>query len=118
MNGAAKSIWRPEPGGLLVRVRVTPRGGRDAVEGVTETAHGPALAVRVRAVPADGAANAGVEAALADWLGCARSEVSVAAGHKSRVKTVAIVGNAGELEAGLSRLLADLRAAGGKSGKG
>jgi uncharacterized protein YggU (UPF0235/DUF167 family) len=114
MTGFAKSIWRPERGGVLVRVRVTPRGGRDAVEDVTETAQGPALAVRVRAVPEDGAANAGVEAALADWLGCARGEVSVAAGHKSRVKTIAIVGHAGELGARLSSLIAELEVVGAK----
>jgi uncharacterized protein YggU (UPF0235/DUF167 family) len=118
MSGSATPFWRAAGNRVLVRVRVTPRGGRDAIEGVTETAEGPALAVRVRAVPEGGAANASVEVALADWLGCARSEVSVTAGRKSRIKTVSIAGNAADLHAWLSGLVADLPEAGRKSGRG
>ena len=55
--------WRIRPGGLELRVRVTPRGGRDAIDGVEALADGrPVLKVRVRAAPADGAANEGVNA--------------------------------------------------------
>jgi uncharacterized protein YggU (UPF0235/DUF167 family) len=111
MSGDPDTPWRRDREGVLLRVRLTPRSSRDAVEGVVETADGPALAVRVRAVPEDGAANAALEVVLADWLGCARSGLALAAGHKSRVKTVAIAGNADELETRLSALLQQQAAA-------
>ncbi|MDF2972320.1 MAG: bifunctional methylenetetrahydrofolate dehydrogenase/methenyltetrahydrofolate cyclohydrolase [Microvirga sp.] len=47
--------WRIRPEGLEVRVRVTPRGGRDAIDGIETLSDGrPVLKVRVRAVPEDG----------------------------------------------------------------
>jgi hypothetical protein len=85
--------WRPAPDGLLVRVRVTPRAAHDAIEGVEATPDGPALKARVRAVPADGAANAAVARLLADWLDVARSSVGLAAGARSRVKTLLVAGH-------------------------
>ncbi|MGE0769628.1 MAG: DUF167 family protein [Hyphomicrobiaceae bacterium] len=105
MSSAEKTPWRRERDGVLLRVRLTPRSSRDAVEGVMETADGPALAVRVRAVPEDGAANAALEVVIAKWLGCTRSGLALIAGHNSRVKTVAIAGHAGELETRLSALV-------------
>jgi hypothetical protein len=35
--------WEPREGGLALRVRVTPRGGRDALEGVETLADGRAV---------------------------------------------------------------------------
>ena len=44
--------WRVRAEGLEVRVRVTPRGGRDAIDGVESLSDGqPVLKVRVRAIP-------------------------------------------------------------------
>ncbi len=34
--------WRPAAGGVMVRVRVTPKSSKDAIEGIEETAEGPA----------------------------------------------------------------------------
>jgi len=87
-------VWRATAGGVALRVRLTPKAAADAVTGVGASADGPALLVRVRAVPERGAANAALEKLIAGWLGVPRSSVAVAAGAKSRVKTVRIAGNA------------------------
>ncbi|MCB5174483.1 DUF167 family protein [Microvirga lenta] len=87
--------WRVRPDGLELRVRVTPRGGRDAVDGVETLSDGKrVLKVRVRAVPEDGAANEAVRRLLAKALGCSASAVSLEAGATARVKTFAISGDA------------------------
>lgn len=76
-----------------LRVRVTPRGGADRIEGFRPGADGGELLwLRVRAVPAEGAANAAVEALLARTLGLPRSAVRVARGGAARIKTVEIDG--------------------------
>ncbi len=64
-------------------VWVTPRSGRDAVEGFEA---GGTLRVRVRAAPADGQANAAVAALLAKALGLPGRDVVLVRGGASRVK--------------------------------
>ena len=64
-------------------VRVTPRAGRDDVEGFDSTG---TLRVRVRAAPADGLANAAVAALLAKALGLPGRDVVLVRGGASRVK--------------------------------
>lgn len=74
-------------------VRVTPRAGRDAVEGWAADPEGrPLLKLRVGAAPSDGAANAAVVALVAKALGLPRSAVRIAAGETSRVKRLEILG--------------------------
>ncbi len=81
-------------GGIRLVVRVTPRGGRDAVEGVGADADGvPHIKLRVAAAPVDGDANAAVEKLLAKWLGVAKSSVEVVAGLMARQKTVMVDGD-------------------------
>ncbi len=82
----------------MLAVRVSPRSARDGIDGLAETPEGPAVKVRVRAAPADGEANAAVAAVVAQWLGLAGSQVTVARGHKSRVKMLEIGGEPGVLE--------------------
>jgi uncharacterized protein len=94
---AQGEIWRSDKAGVRILVRVTPKAARDAIDGLTTTANGPALSVRVRAVADKGAANRAVEAAVAAWLGIAKSTVAVEAGNKSRVKTLLIAGEPGKL---------------------
>lgn len=89
--------WRIENGRLILRVRLTPRSSRDALEGIGSTAEGPAVKARVRAVPEDGKANAALEALLADVLDVPKSAVTVSAGAKSRIKLLAILGDVREL---------------------
>ena len=89
--------------GALLMVRLTPRGGRDAVLGLEAGPDGPRLAASVRAVPDKGAANTALERLIADWLDVPRSTVSLARGGKSRYKAVALSGQPEKL----ARLLAD-----------
>ncbi|ODN71098.1 DUF167 family protein [Methylobrevis pamukkalensis] len=94
--------WRLDGEDLRVLVRVTPRGGRDAIEGCDRLADGrTVLKVRVRAVPEDGAANRAVAGLLAGAAGVARAKAEVVSGATARIKTVRLTG-AGE--AGLAAL--------------
>ena len=70
-------------------IRVTPRGGRDAIEGVTEDG---VLRVRVRAAPVDGAATEAVLRLIADALGVPRSRVTLEAGATARTKRLCVDG--------------------------
>ena len=74
-------------------MRVTPRGGRDAVDGWTADAEGrPLLKLRVTAAPSDGAANAAVIELVAKALRVPRSAVRIASGETARVKRLEIAG--------------------------
>lgn len=92
--GASDKPYRIVAGTVIVRVRLTPKSSRDQVEGIMPTADGPAVKARVRAVPEDGKANAALEALVADWLDIAGGRVTVVGGQTSRVKSVAISGDA------------------------
>jgi uncharacterized protein len=97
--------WRALPSGLEVRVRVTPRGGRDAIDGVEALSDGkPVLKVRVRSVPEDGAANEAVRRLLAKSLRLPASAVTLNLGATARVKTFSISGEARALSAQLAVL--------------
>lgn len=72
--------------GVQFAVRVIPRAGRTALDGV----HGSALKVRLGAAPVDGAANAALVELLATVLGVPRRAVQVVRGHTSRNKIVAV----------------------------
>jgi uncharacterized protein len=84
-----------------VYFRLTPKSSKDAVDGLVDTADGPAFQAHVRALPEDGAANAALERLVSGWLGVPKRSVQVATGGKSRLKSLAI---AGDPEA-LSRLI-------------
>ena len=78
---------------LQLSIRVTPKGGRDAVDGWTVDAAGrPLLKLRVSAAASDGAANAAVTALVARSLGVPKSAIRIAAGETSRVKRLALEG--------------------------
>lgn len=100
--------WRAGTDRVLLRVRLTPKSARDGVEGLSATAEGCTLHVRVRAVPADGAANAALSTLIARWLGVPKRSVALSTGTRSRVKTIAISGAPAELEARLAARLAEL----------
>jgi len=88
--------------GLLVQVRLTPRGGRDAIEGVMQDAAGDRwLKARVTAAPEDNRANEALRRLLADQLGVRAGDVTLAAGHTARTKRLHIAGDAPSLIARL-----------------
>jgi len=102
----ASAHRRTGAGCVIVRVRLTPKSAKDIIDGIETTAEGPALKARVRAVPADGDANAALLKLLASWLGVGKSALRLAQGGKSRVKSVEISGNADDIEARLAERLA------------
>ncbi len=97
--------WSIRPGGLDIRVRVTPRGGRDAIDGIETLSDGrPVLKVRVRAAPEDGAANEAVRRLLAKALKRPASAVRLETGAAARLKTFLISGEGDRLAAALAAL--------------
>ncbi|MGO4676883.1 DUF167 family protein [Bosea sp. 2YAB26] len=99
--------WTATPGGLRLSVRLTPRGGRDGVDGIEVLADGRAvLKARVRAAPSEGEANAALIALLARSLSVSRSAVTLAAGSTARLKTLLVAGEADLLAVRLEQLLA------------
>ncbi|MGF1500308.1 MAG: DUF167 family protein [Paracoccaceae bacterium] len=98
---ADRGPWRAVASGLEVVVRVTPRGGRDGIDGVELRDGRPVLKVRVACPPVDGAANVALEALLARTVGVARRAVRVVSGPTARIKTVSIDGEPGDIEARL-----------------
>ncbi len=98
--------WRPLLEGVELRVRVTPRGGRDAIDGVETLSDGRAvLKVRVRVAPEDGAATEAVRKLLAKALKCSASKVNLKSGATARLKLFHVEGATAELIGLLNALL-------------
>jgi uncharacterized protein YggU (UPF0235/DUF167 family) len=75
-------------------VRVTPKGGRDAIDGVWLDTDGQAwLGVRVSVPPADGAANAAVTMLLAKQFGHKKSDITLVSGASARLKRFKLTGS-------------------------
>lgn len=84
----------PKPGDLRFAVRVTPRGGRDAIDGWAKDAAGKAhLKVRLRTAAEGGKANAALVDLLAKSLAVPRSSVAISSGAKARLKIIRITGD-------------------------
>lgn len=102
---ADRRPWIVTTGGLMLDVRLTPKGGRDAIDGIERLADGrPVLKARVRAVPADGQANAALIALLADRLRIPARRIALSAGATARIKRIAIEGDGAALAAMLEKL--------------
>jgi uncharacterized protein (TIGR00251 family) len=78
---------------MRLAVRVTPKGGRDGLDGWALDPEGrPYLKVRVSAPPSDGAANAALIAFLAKALKRPKSALSIVSGETARLKMIEIDG--------------------------
>ena len=98
---------------MKLAVRVTPKGGRDAIDGIDRTADGRSvLRARVRAAPGDGEANAALVRLVAKALGVAPRAVTLIAGHTARVKRLKIDGPAIALAAALATIASSAEDAG------
>ncbi|MBS0247143.1 MAG: DUF167 domain-containing protein [Proteobacteria bacterium] len=96
--------WSALAGGVALDVRLTPKGGRDAIDGVDTLGDGRSvLKVRVRAVPQDGEANEALCRLIAKTLNVAPRDVTLAAGATSRIKRLTIAGDTAALIAVLEK---------------
>lgn len=103
------AAWSVTPDGLSIAVRLTPRGGRDGLDGVETLADGrDVLKARVRAAPSEGEANAALIALLAKELQVSRSQVSLTAGASARLKRIVVTGDAAALAARLQKRLCEI----------
>ena len=86
--------WRYSTQGISIALRVTPRGGRDDIDGIETLANGRAVVkIRVRAIAEGGEANRAVTELLAKVLGVPRARIKLSAGATSRLKQVAVDGD-------------------------
>ena len=99
--------WRYSTQGISVTLRVTPRGGRDEIDGLERLADGrDVLKVRVRAIADGGEANRAVTELLAKALGVPKGRVRIQSGTTSRLKQIAVDGDPAKLGDALRRLTA------------
>jgi uncharacterized protein len=108
LSGAVREPWTASADSVVVDVRLTPRGGRDAIEGIERRADGRAvLKARVRAAPSAGEANTALCRLLAVTLGIAPGRVTLVAGATARVKRLRLAGEPAALVAALRDLVRD-----------
>jgi uncharacterized protein len=97
--------WRPSTGGISLSLRVTPRGGRDAIDGIETLSDGRSvLKLRVRAIADGGEANRAVTELLAKAFGVPKARVRLVSGATSRLKQLAIDGDPATLGEALRTL--------------
>ncbi|HMH60890.1 MAG TPA: DUF167 domain-containing protein [Bradyrhizobium sp.] len=99
--------WRYSTQGISVALRVTPRGGRDDIDGLETLANGRTVVkVRVRAIADGGEANRAVTELLAKALCVPKAKVRILAGTTSRLKQIAVDGDPARLGEALRKLTA------------
>ena len=99
--------WRYSTQGISVALRVTPRGGRDDIDGIETLANGRSvIRVRVRAIADGGEANRAVIELVAKALGVTKAKVRILSGTTSRLKQIAVDGDPAKLGAALRELTA------------
>lgn len=97
--------WTLADDGVRLHVRVTPKAGRDGIDGVGTAADGRShLAVRVAAPPEDGATTAAVVRLVAKALGVRVGDVTVESGATARMKRLRVDGDATAIVARLEDL--------------
>ena len=90
--------WRYSPEGISISLRVTPRGGRDDIDGIEQLANGrKVVKVRVRAIAEGGEANRAVTELVAKALGVPKASVRLISGATSRMKQIAVAGDPAQL---------------------
>ena len=90
---------------MLLRVWVTPRARRNAVEGLIYLPDGLALRVAVTVPPEDSKAKTAVLKLIAKTLGLPKTSLSVGAGKTSRSKSIFIPGDVATLAPMLEALI-------------
>ena len=100
--------WKKFDDHIRLAIRLTPNGGRDAIDGIEPDGEGGMLLkARVTAVPEKGKANKALIVLVAKSLSVAKSSISLASGDTSRKKILRIEGDTEDL---VERLKAFVRA--------
>jgi uncharacterized protein YggU (UPF0235/DUF167 family) len=90
--------YRVEAGAVVLAVRLTPRAARDEIDGVGALSDGRAVAqIRVRALPAGGAANAALDRQLENTFRAPKTAETIIDGHTARLKQVKVAGDTARL---------------------
>ena len=101
----AAAPWSLTPEGVVLAVWLTPKAGRDAIDGVDVLADGRVvLTARVRALPADGEANEALIRLIAKAVGVPPRDVALVAGATARLKRLAIAGHGPTVIAALEKI--------------
>lgn len=77
---------REKDGRIFLDIKASPGASRSLLSGI----RGGRLKVRIAAAPEDGRANAELIAFFAKTLGCAKKEITLISGERSRLKTIAL----------------------------
>jgi uncharacterized protein len=102
---AADRPWVVSANGLIVTVRLTPKAGRDSIDGIVNLSNGrTVLKARVSAAPTDGEANGALTRLLAQTLRIAPSNITLIGGAASRVKRMLIKGDVAAVVAALEQI--------------
>lgn len=97
--------WSRTANGISLIVRLTPKGGRDAIDGIEVLADGRrVLKLRVRAAASDGEANTALIRLIATAMHIPRRDVILAAGATGRIKRLVISGDGPTLIAALEKI--------------
>jgi uncharacterized protein (TIGR00251 family) len=99
--------WKIATGGIALTVRLTPKGGRDGIDGIDILADGRAvLKARVAAPPSEGEANDALCRLVAKAVGVPPRDVALVAGATARIKRLAIAGDGPTVIAALEKVVA------------
>jgi uncharacterized protein (TIGR00251 family) len=102
---AAARPWSPIAGGITLTVRLTPKGGRDAIDGIELLADGRSvLKARVSAPPSEGEANEALCRLIAKAAHVPPRDVTLVSGATARIKRLAIAGDPPTLIAALEKI--------------
>lgn len=94
--------------GIRFDIRLTPNAGANELGGLAQDADGRThLKVRVTAIPENNKANKALVALIAKSMRTPKGQIEIVSGHTSRLKSIAISGDAAELSGQLMALARD-----------
>jgi uncharacterized protein (TIGR00251 family) len=98
------SVCRQQSDHIRLSVRLTPNGGRDALDGVEYACDGNIfLKARVSAAPEDGKANKALMQLLSKMLRIPKSSIAIVSGETARKKILRIDGDPEDLKQRLQK---------------
>ena len=106
--GVSALPFKPDDGGGLLFIRVTPKSARREIAGLYTAADGKlSLQVKVRAQPEKGKANEAAIELLAEVLKFPTRAFAIIAGETDRLKTIRIAGDPATISQKLAILIQD-----------